>query len=130
MKRITKILIALIILEGIWISSLFVPYINKSQKLELKDYIFLKELDKDTKINLYRKGYVIVEIYKKIDLDFEKLHNIFNKKVIFEILDYNISQAFISNIYNYNNPIEVKNLTYEEIFKGICQIYSVPECIE
>jgi hypothetical protein len=125
-----KILIALIVLEGIWISSLFVPYINKSQKLELKDYIFFKELDRDTKINLYRKGYVIVEIYKKIDLDFEKLHNIFNKKVIFEILDYNISQAFISNIYNYNNPIEVKNLTYEEIFKGICQIYSVPECIE
>lgn len=130
MKRIMKILIALIVLEGIWISSLFVPYINKSQKLELKDYIFFKELDRDTKINLYRKGYVIVEIYKKIDLDFEKLHNIFNKKVIFEILDYNISQAFISNIYNYNNPIEVKNLTYEEIFKGICQIYSVPECIE
>jgi hypothetical protein len=134
MKRVIKILIALIILEGIWILSLFLPYISLPKKSEIK-YIYFEELG-NKKYEFYREGYVIVEILKakeELDLDFEKIHNIFQKKVIFVILNSSLlnSQAFVSSAINYNNPITITNVTYEEIFKAICNVslIIVPECI-
>jgi hypothetical protein len=136
MKRITKILITLIILEGIWISSLFLPYISLPKKSEIK-YLYFEELG-DKKYNFYREGYVVVEILraknKELNLDFEKIHNIFQKKVIFVILNSSLlnSQAIVSSALNYDNPVLVTNLTYENLLNAICNVslISVPECIK
>ena len=136
MKRITKILISLIILQGIWISSLFLPYISLPKKSEIK-YLYFEELG-DKKYNFYREGYVVVEILRakneELNLDFEKIHNIFQKKVIFVILNSSLlnSQAIVSSVLNYGNPVLVTNLTYENLLNAICNVslISVPECIE
>jgi hypothetical protein len=136
MKRITKILITLIILQGIWISSLFLPYISLPKKSEIK-YLYFEELG-DKKYNFYREGYVIVEILRakneELNLDFEKIHNIFQKKVIFVILNSSLlnSQAIVSSVLNYGNPVLVTNLTYENLLNAICNVslISVPECIK
>ena len=137
MKRITKILITLIILEGIWIfRSIFLPYISIPKKSEIK-YLYFEELG-DKKYNFYREGYVIVEILRaeneELNLDFEKIHNIFQKKVIFVILNSPLlnSQAIVSSALNYDNPVLVTNLTYENLLNAICNVslISVPECIK
>jgi serine kinase of HPr protein (carbohydrate metabolism regulator) len=136
MIRITKILIALIILQGIWISSVFLSYISLPKKSEIK-YLYFEELG-DEKYNFYIEGYVIVEILRakneELNLDFEKIHNIFQKKVIFVILNSPLlnSQAIVSSALNYDNPVLVTNLTYENLLNAICNVslISVPECIE
>jgi hypothetical protein len=136
MKRVTKILIALIILEGIWISSLFLPYISFPKKSEVK-YLYFEDLG-NKRYDFYREGYVIVEILKtrneELNLDFEKIHNIFQKKVIFVVLNSSLlhSQAIVSSALNYNNPILITNLTYENLLNAICNVslISIPECIK
>jgi hypothetical protein len=136
MKRVTKILIVLITIEGIWISSLFLPYISFPKKIEVK-YLYFEDLG-NKKYDFYREGYVVVEILKtrneELDLDFEKIHNIFQKKVIFVVLNSSLlnSQAIVSSALNYNNPILITNLTYENLLNAICNVslISVPECIK
>ncbi|MEM0480675.1 MAG: hypothetical protein QXQ14_00590 [Candidatus Aenigmatarchaeota archaeon] len=124
-----KILIALIILEGIWIASLFIPYLGNYGKTEVSNIVY-SDLDALTKQDLLTKGYIIAEIYSKdLNIDYNSLINIFDKKVVFIILDYKRNQA---NIYSAANSKEIRDLNYEKVFEALCNvaINLPPECLK
>jgi hypothetical protein len=128
LKTIVTLSILVITLILFYFQSFFPIYNKKTEE----KFIYFSDIDSSTKYEYYRKGYIIVEIFKMVELDYVKLYNTFNKKVIFIILNYNKNQAFVSSAKNYNNPILITNLTYENILNAMCEvsIFSLPpECI-
>ena len=123
-----KILLTLVILEGIWLLSMYLPSrINVKQEVS---NIIYNDLDSSTKYDLLQKRYIIAEVYdKNIDIDYNSLIQRFNKKVVFIILDYNRNQA---NVYSAINRKEVRNVSYESILDALCSVAVdiPPDCIK
>ncbi len=126
MDKKIKILIALIIVEGIFILSLILPHYTSYEFKPIKFYY--NELDSYTKYEILRRGYIIVEfLYNFTDKKYlEKLDKDFDNQLIFVINNIEKNSIILErmcffNIENcFDSPNKIKETKIENLEKDLC----------